>query len=83
MSIIEWTVGIIGSLVVALFSALFKRHHDRMVRLEDRVSKAMSEDQIRTIIQDKLAPIRVQNTDLQRRMGRIEEKLDRLLDRGK
>ena len=80
MTGLEAIAAALGMGTVGIFFWMFKRSHTRIDKLDDRLRCAMSESRVRTIVDDKLAPMKAQNMDLSRRLGRLEVKIDRLIE---
>jgi tetrahydromethanopterin S-methyltransferase subunit G len=74
--------GVVGALVagaIGLFFWLFKRSHTRIDELDKRLDHAVSDAEVRQIVEDKLAPLTQQHRDFSNRLGRLEHKIDQLI----
>ena len=80
MTTIETVVGGLLAGVISIFFWMFKRGHRRMDNLDKRIRKAISEPEARLLIADKLEPLRQQHVELNHRIGRLEGKIDKLID---
>lgn len=80
MTALEGIVTTIVGGIIGVFFWMFKRTYNRIDHLDDRLDKALSEPQIRQIIDDKIEPLRAQHTDFAHRLGRLEGKIDKLIE---
>ena len=70
-------LGMLVSVVLALFGMVFKRINSMDTRLRD----APSRDEVRDLMSDKMEPVNVLQQELKEDVRSINNKLDRLLER--
>jgi len=63
----------------AIISVLFGYFIYNMRKIEAKADQAINEAKTRQIIEDKLAPLKVQEADLKEDIRRLEDKIDKLL----
>jgi len=77
-SVVLGIIGLIVSVMLALFGIVFRR----MNEMDSRLREAPSREEVRELVQDKLAPIDVLQKEIKEDVKSINRKLDKLLDKG-
>jgi hypothetical protein len=80
MTLIEGIVSGVAVGLASLFFWMFKRGHTRIDDIEKRLHHAVSEREVRQIIDDKLEPLRNNQMQMTHRIGRLEGKIDKLIE---
>jgi len=77
LEIILGLFGLIGSLSMIWLSRL----HKRLDSMDERIRRALTRDEIKDMIEDKLEPLEVQTFEIKEDIQKLDTKLDKIIDR--